>query len=153
MSLSEDFRSWFFISVVSRKVINCDLTESGWLSQYCLIVTDLSWIFIVVLREVISAGWLAGACARNTCTHTVTQITLINGENQIFPHRNGGRSLSLLIAFLFFASHSSCSQLCADRLEWDYLLWFTYVHYCTIVLGKWRGIDGCVAFSSACCVR
>lgn len=134
MSLSKNFRSWFFISVVSGKVINCDLSESGWLSQYCLIVTDLSWIFIVVLREVISAGWLAGACALNTCTHTVTQSTLINGENQIFPHRNRGRSLSLLIAFLFFASHSSCRQTGMGLLVVIYIR--ALLHHCA---GKMKG--------------
>lgn len=86
-------------------------------------------------------GWRPNTQHTHTHTHTQSLIsTLINREKQISSHRSGGRSPLLLIALLFFASHSSCSQLCADSLEWDYLLWFAYAHYCAIGPGKieWR---------------
>lgn len=69
-------------------------------------------------------------------------------EKSWFSHTGmeGGLSLSLPTAFPFSASHSSCSQLCADGLEGDYLLWFTYTHcqYCIVVLEKWLNRWMCI---------
>lgn len=115
-----------------------------------------NWIVTVLL--VTAAGWFSVASRTHTQahTHTVIQITLINGEKLIFSHRNEGRSLSLslflspLIAFPFSATHSSCSQLCADRLKgwgvWEggYFLLFTCIHFNFVLCAK---VDKCVLAS------
>lgn len=102
--------------------------NSAWLEE-----TELPLVFLESLLLLVD--WLVPV---HTHTHTVIQITLINGEKLISSCRNGGRSLSLSrspdCTFPSTATHSSWSQLCADRLgRGEFLLWFTLIH-CIIVL-------------------